>query len=411
MKQISWLCWLLVLLLGCEPYWIAPADDSTEAFVKLYGLTGRDRLADFAPLDGGYLLLGSSDSLRDGLTDLMLIQTDTAGNQRGESLSFGSDNLVESALRLLSLRDGWLLIGNQVLPGGREQGYLVALDANLAPRWSRTLGRDLDGADSGSESFILADAVLDSDQQQLYWLGTTTDVDPLKNTDGDTLPGGDTQDLWVGRLDLSSGFPTQQWQQRYGFKAADQGVALGLAPNGDRLLVIGHSQFPANQTRTRLLLVQLRTDGFLLDQQTLAPLDERAVDLAYDPQLAAWRVLSYELSGTVHLRTVGRDFAVQEQAVNALAGTTPSDLFLDASHRWITGQKPDGTIFYLDQQAAAPTLESLGDPNAEPTNRGGRIRSASRQGEGVLIGATLGWADGGEMMMLARMPSSTPSSQ
>lgn len=401
MKSLFPFTWLALLLIGCESAWLAPADDSAQRFVKLYGALGADRLADFAPQGDGYLLLGSSDSLQSGASDLMLIQTDSAGNQQGQTLALGDPDLAESAVKLLPRAEGWLLLGNQTLPDGRQRGYLVALDAGLTPRWTRTLSQNLDAPDDSAESFILADAVL-RDDAQLYWIGRTTDVDPLKNTDGDTLSTGDVEDLWVGQLDLSGSEPVQVWQQRYGFKAADVGVALSLSPDGARLLAIGHSQFPANQTQTKLLLVQLRADGFLLDQQTLAEPDDRAVDLAYDATLPGWQVLSYQVGGAVRLRTVETTFSVSSTTHLGLSGAVPSDLFLDDTHLWITGVQANNELFYQDLRAGPPpfSVDTLGYPAVQPPNQSGRIRSGP--GQSVLIGATLGWTDGGSLMMLAR---------
>lgn len=216
--------------------------------------------------DGGYLILGETDSMGAGGRDLYLLRTDRDGTLVHET-TYGGPR-TEWAKDMIQLADGgYVLLGETNSYNEDFDVYVICLNADGTERWSKTLdtGRDESGtaileAENG-DLLVLAVITYAGGEDQayrdsrLYRLNKDGDVlwsellrgedkqagDAMAWThDGDLVIVGLSEDLsavtplydfWLARVDADTG--DLQWNTVEGSQYADDyGVAISVENDG-----------------------------------------------------------------------------------------------------------------------------------------------------------------------------------
>ncbi|UOQ51720.1 T9SS type A sorting domain-containing protein [Hymenobacter cellulosivorans] len=289
---------------GDYDYWIIKIDaNGTKQWDKTFGGQGVDHLTGVElTADGGYILLGSSDSgiggdktqANRGSYDFWVVKIDAVGNKVWDKTFGGATR--DYAFSLCTTRDGGvLLVGDSSSPisgdkSQAEQGnldfWVVKLNATGTKEWDRTLGGSLSDQALGvqqapdgnyliagtSYSGISGDKTQASKGNSDIWV---VKLDPLGNKVWDRSLGGNrhedansilatsdggmivagssfsgisgdkTQpsrggyDFWLVKLD---GVGTTQWDLSLGGPDHDPASALASQPNGG--LVVAGTTYP-----------------------------------------------------------------------------------------------------------------------------------------------------------------------
>jgi len=230
---------IIFLFAACKKEEIAPANQK-DAFVKYYGHI-RDQMASDVKqtADGGYLLLGSSNSFSAGAQyDYYLIKTDSLGNEEW-SKTFGDrgDDFDEQGVSIVILQneEGYLIAGNRTkmvdvngqLRSEETNIVLYQLDMDGVVVWEKLLRPNSINSDKN-------DWVKDIRQIPgggFILIGETTDVNITKN-EYTLYSTYDKQDILVLKLNSTGDI---LWQSIRGFVGTDYGAAVECV-NGDFLI-------------------------------------------------------------------------------------------------------------------------------------------------------------------------------
>ena len=105
---------------------------------KTYGVVGDDdRAYNALPVGDGFLVVGSSESNKTDVTVGWALMLDQDGNVIwNQTFLEGSGTELRFAL---NLTDGFLLVGNEFLPSGDENGYVAEINSQGALIWQTTI--------------------------------------------------------------------------------------------------------------------------------------------------------------------------------------------------------------------------------------------------------------------------------
>jgi hypothetical protein len=194
---------------------------------KTYGGTGDDRAFYAITAGDGYLVVGSSSSLEPGKTVGWVLRLDHDGNalwNRTYSEGTGSEFRY-----VLSLTDGFLLVGNVFQPSGDTDGYLVKIDDNGALKWNVTVG--------GAKVDKLFSAA--KTQDGFLLVGLTY-----------SFSSNNESDAWVVKINLNGNVI---WNKTYGWAMDDAGRAIALTKDNN-YVVAGYTDSVGNGDYDFLLL-------------------------------------------------------------------------------------------------------------------------------------------------------------
>jgi hypothetical protein len=119
--------------------------DGNELWSKTFGGAGWDRgFSVEQTTDGGYMVVGDTESLGAGMTDVYLIKTDANGNEMWSKTFGGSAR--DGGLSIWQTTDGGSIIvgATESFGAGAKDIYFIKTDALGNEMWSRTLGGELD---------------------------------------------------------------------------------------------------------------------------------------------------------------------------------------------------------------------------------------------------------------------------
>jgi predicted secreted protein len=209
--------------------------------------------------DGGFVLIGSTESYGAGSTDGWLIKTDANGQAQWNK-TFGG--LLEDELNFFiqTTDGGYALIGyTRSYGAGEEDGWLIKTDANGQAQWNKTFG----GLESDATSFLtLADdggyLIVGATESYSWWIKTDangqaqwnkTYRDPLNtiksliklNEGGYALTGFSTkgeedqieEDCWLAKIDENGQI---EWEKTFGGPKTDVGYDLIQTTDGELIL-------------------------------------------------------------------------------------------------------------------------------------------------------------------------------
>jgi len=259
---------------------------------KTYGVLGDDDRAYYAlPVGDGYLVVGSSESNKTNVTVGWALRLDQDGNVIWNQTFFeGTGTEFRVAL---NLTNGFLIVGNEFMPSGGENGYVVKIDSQGALIWRIIVGKEninkIFSAIATQDGFVL--------------FGLT-----YSNVSGES-------NAWVIKLDPNG---TVVWNKTFGNDADSTATTGVLAPDGN-YMVAGYTNVRGANNYDFMLMkidpagnliwnndyggtgsqeataMAKATDGYVIvgDTQSL------------DSNIRAW-VIKVDLNGTVlWVKTVG----------------------------------------------------------------------------------------------------------
>lgn len=208
---------------------------------KEYGFVGDDDRAYSAlPVGNGYLVVGSFESNETGVTVGWALRLDADGN-----VIWNQTFLDGSGIELrcaFNLTDGFLLVGNEFLPYGDENGYAAKITSQGALIWQTPIV----GGENVNKLFSAI-----ATQDGFVLLGLT-----FSNANGKS-------NSWVVKIDTKGNVV---WNKNYGNTtdtAATNGV---LAPDGN-YMVAGYAN-SRGYNNYAFLLMQINSNGTMLWNKT-----------------------------------------------------------------------------------------------------------------------------------------------
>ncbi|MGD0204574.1 MAG: PQQ-binding-like beta-propeller repeat protein [Candidatus Bathyarchaeia archaeon] len=207
---------------------------------KTYGVVGDDDRAYSAlPVGDGYLVVGSSESNKTGVTVGWALRLDQDGNVIwNQTFLEGSGTELRVAL---NLTDGFLLVGNEFLPSGGENGYVAKINSQGALIWQKTIG--------GEDLNKLFSAIATPDGFVLFGL-TYSNANEESNA-------------WVVKLDANGNVV---WNKTYGNATYTAATASALAPDGN-YMVAGYTNSRGDNNYD-FLLMQIDPNGNMIWNET-----------------------------------------------------------------------------------------------------------------------------------------------
>ena len=160
---------------------------------KTYGVVGDDDRAYSAlPVGDGYLVVGSSESNKTDVTVGWALMLDQDGNVIwNQTFLEGSGTELRVAL---NLTDGFLLVGNEFLPSGGENGYVAKINSQGALIWQTII----DGENTNNTNKLFS-AIATQDGFVLFGLTSS-------NASGES-------NAWVVKIDANGNVV---WNNTYG---------------------------------------------------------------------------------------------------------------------------------------------------------------------------------------------------
>lgn len=261
--------------------------NGNEVWTKTYGGAGDERASWVeATSDGGYVLAGSTFSTGAGKRDAYLVKTDASGNQTWAKTFGGTEN--DGAACVVQTADGgYALVGFTESSGaGGKDVYLVKTDKDGKQLWARTFGGT--GADTGacirriSDGFILAGTTTSSGAggKDMYlvktdasgtalWTKTFGGVDTdegrgvIQTADGGYALVGKTNasgaggyDVYLVKADASG---NRLWSKTFGGAGDEAGYSVRGTSGGGFL--IGGSSCDAGAATANLFLLETDAVG------------------------------------------------------------------------------------------------------------------------------------------------------
>jgi hypothetical protein len=205
---------------------------------RTYGGAGDDRAFYAATVADGFIVVGSSASFQQDKTVAWILRLDHDGNMLwNRTFLEGAGSEFRC---VLSLNDGFLLVGNVFLPSGDTDGYVAEIDSEGNLKWNVTLG--------GEKVDKLFSA--------------------LKTQDGFVFVGlsfsfGNESDVWVVKMDFNGGIV---WNKTFGGSMDDAGSAVTLIEDKN-FVVAGYTNSMGNGDYDFLLL-KIDASGSLLWNKT-----------------------------------------------------------------------------------------------------------------------------------------------
>ncbi len=263
---------------GYADAWLIKTDtNGNQQWNKTFGGTGYDGAWSVQQtLDGGYILVGSTDSYGAGDDDAWLIKTDTNGNQQWIKTFGGIDYDWACSIQQTS-DDGYILAGGTESYGaGYVNAWLIKTDTNGNQQWNKTFGgtniddgdealsvrQTLDGGyilagvnyseGAGNDDAWLIKTDINGNELWSTKLGGT-DYDEAQSVQ-QTLDGGyilagytysygtfDT-DAWLIKTDTNG---NQQWSKTFGGTGNDEALSVQQTLDGGYILAGGTDSYGA----------------------------------------------------------------------------------------------------------------------------------------------------------------------
>ncbi len=207
---------------------------------KNYGVVGDDdRAYNVLAVGDSYLVVGSSESNKTGVTVGWALMLDQDGNVIwNQTFLEGSGTELRVAL---NLTDGFLLVGNEFLPSGDENGYVAKINSQGALMWQTPIV-------GGEDVNKLFSAIATSDGFVLFGLTYSN--------------ANEESQAWVVKLDANGNVV---WNKTYGNATYTAATAGALAPDGN-YMVAGYTN--SRGDNYDFLLMQIDPNGNMIWNKT-----------------------------------------------------------------------------------------------------------------------------------------------
>ena len=223
---------------GNSDVWLVKADASgNKLWDRTFGGSEWDFASSVQPTaDGGYIILGQTESYGAGGTDAWLIKTDPEGNPAWDKTFGGED--WDLAYSVTPTLDGGYVFTGATFSGqtGSEDLWLVKTDAAGNKLWDRTFGGpDID----------VGRSVLQNSDGGLVVAGWIT---------ADTLG---YREVWLVKTDAEG---NEVWDRQFGGAEDDLGFAVRQTTDGG-YVIAGMTYDSKGESRDDVLLVKTDGDG------------------------------------------------------------------------------------------------------------------------------------------------------
>jgi hypothetical protein len=255
--------------------------------------------------DGGYIIVGQTDSFSSGKLKVYLVKTDSSGSMQWQQ-TYGGNKYNFGATVQQTTDGGYVFFGTTVADN-HYLAYLVKTDSSGTMQWEQTFPGpyDQNGGTSVRQTtdggyIITGTAIQSRDQSYAYvaktdssgkvqWeqtfggKGLTTGMSVQQTKDSGYVIGGATNSSGAGKQEFyliktdSSG--TKQWQQTFGGNG--DSIAYAVQQTNDGGYIIGGTDSLTAANRTQALLVKTDSSGNMQWQETLSGNGDCA---AYDVQ-------------------------------------------------------------------------------------------------------------------------------
>ncbi len=165
---------------GLSDFWLLKTDaDGNELWSRTYGGAAEDRAFEVQQtVDGGFAIVGYTQSFGAGAEDVWLVKTDVQGNQQWTE-TFGNE-LINKAFSLQITSDNGLIIVGETQQGESEQfaTWLIKTNAQGHQQWASTydnnsVGRSVQQTQSDNGFIVVGSTQgFGSGEQDVYLLKT-----------------------------------------------------------------------------------------------------------------------------------------------------------------------------------------------------------------------------------------------
>ena len=197
--------------------WLLKTDNNgNEIWNKTYGGAELDGGYSLQQInDGGFIIIGSTDSFGAGKSDFWLIKTDSQGNKEWDKTYGGSEE--DRGKTVYQTTDGgYILAGNTKSFGGNGETWVLKVDNNGNEKWNALLG--------GCRSVF--GAMWD------VWSGTTI-LYPTSDDGfvviGNTKISFTNYDIWVAKIDSQG---NKEWVKTFGGSNTDEAWGVEQTKDG-----------------------------------------------------------------------------------------------------------------------------------------------------------------------------------
>jgi hypothetical protein len=242
--------------------------------------------------DGGYIIVGQTDSFSAGKLKAYLIKTDSSGKKQWEQ-TYGGNPFNVGASVQQTTDNGYIFVGT-TLSDRQFLIYLVKIDSSGKVQWEQTFGSGAQNTGTSVRQttdggYIISGVKIQTVEQFYAYLvktdssgkvqweqtfggkGATIGMSVQQTKDSGYVVGGVTNSSGAGNQDFylvktdSSG--KQQWQQTFGGKGNETALAVQQTNDGGYIMVGETDSLTANQTQ--VYLVKSDSSGSMQWQETL----------------------------------------------------------------------------------------------------------------------------------------------
>ncbi|MCK5559067.1 MAG: hypothetical protein KAJ51_00675, partial [Thermoplasmata archaeon] len=228
---------------GNQDIWLIKADSSgNEQWNRTYGGAGDETgFGLLETADEGYVIVGETSSYGYGGFDVWLLKTDGLGVELWNRTFGGSHTEIGSAIQHTN-DGGYIIVGETESYGaGGRDFWLIKTNSSGAEQWNRTYG----GGDYDNGK-----AVQQTSDGGYIIIGNTLSFGPQ----GDVVMGLPTENIWAIKTDKTG---TMQWNKTYGNVYNDYGEAVLQTPDGGYIIAGSSGFFMAENFD----IVLLKTDS------------------------------------------------------------------------------------------------------------------------------------------------------
>jgi hypothetical protein len=239
-----------------------------ELWNKTYGGLGTDYCYNIThTLDGGFMLIGASNSFGNGNNNIYAIKVDSSGNELWSQLYGGNNN--EVGVSVIETNEGDYVIAgsSDSLLNGRQM-YLLKIDSQGSKIWSHKYGGvnleegysvllTLDNGfvicgstrsfgSGSSDVYLVKTDSLGNLEWENYYGGTGSESGiSITQTQNDSyIIAGSTNSYGAGALDvyliMTDNMGNEQWSQTYGGSQIDVALSIGQTTDNG-FIIAGYS--------------------------------------------------------------------------------------------------------------------------------------------------------------------------